>query len=219
MSKFTWYINRLRSMSIREVFHRIFEKVKKIFSTLEEDNWSRFKTSKNLIDSSTSFEVDQFLKGINKHDKEFIIERAESIMNMPLKMLGQTWEPLNNLIEKNDSFWSHDPKTKRSWPHTFTFKINYKNSKAIGEIKYAWELNRLQFLQPVALSYAITNDKNYLIFIEKIIDSWFENNPPLKGISWNSGIEISLRSLSLIFVYLFVNNNLSEKATIKLHTI
>ena len=59
----------------------------------------------------------------------------------------------------------------------------------------------------------ITKDEKYAIEFKKLILDWIENNPPLLGINWASGLEISLRLISWIFtIYFFrdskeINNN------------
>ena len=38
------------------------------------------------------------------------------------------------------------------WPGSdqFCFDIAYRHERALGDVKYVWEFNRLQFLQPLA---------------------------------------------------------------------
>jgi hypothetical protein len=66
----------------------------------------------------------------------------------------------------------------------------------MGDVKYVWELNRLQFLHPVAAGVAATGDIDQIRWIFRILSSWMSANPPYRGINWTSGIELSMRLVS-----------------------
>lgn len=76
--------------------------------------------------------------------------------------------------------------------------IAYRHQSRCGSVKYVWEINRLQFLQPLGAHYALTGDERALRAIELCVDSWFAANPPFRGVNWTSGIELALRAVSLI---------------------
>ncbi len=67
-------------------------------------------------------------------------------------------------------------------------------------MKYVWELNRLQFLQPVALLAAHDRDDELADFCLAEIESWVDANPPFLGVNWASGIELALRAVSILVV-------------------
>src|SRR5260221_2834075 len=69
-----------------------------------------------------------------------------------------------------------------------------------GDIKYVWELNRLQYLQPIAALAALDGDADLARFCRDEIESWIGANPPFRGVAWKSGIELGLRVVSLLVV-------------------
>ena len=75
------------------------------------------------------------------------------------------------------------------WPgaEVFCFDIKYRNAPEFGDIKYVWDLNRLQFLQPLAAAVALSGDAAALAAIERAIESWAEANRPFGGVAWSSG--------------------------------
>lgn len=97
--------------------------------------------------------------------------------------------------------WRLDPVTGDFWPGAdmASADIAYRHQRRLGSIKYVWEINRLQFLQPLGAHYALTGDERALGAIELCVDSWFAANPPFRGVNWSSGIEVALRAVSLIF--------------------
>lgn len=102
-----------------------------------------------------------------------------------IKNFQDTFEFFNtkiNLFETID--WKVLEKDKnRAW-----YKINIKDYK---DIKYIWEVNRLQFLFPLVLN---GNEKRAI----EILDSWIKRNPAGRGPNWSSNLEVAIRSISII---------------------
>ena len=90
--------------------------------------------------------------------------------------------------------------TGQFWPgkDVYCFDIDYRDQRTLGDVKYIWDLNRLQFLPVLAMAVVFWSDKRALSALESAIVSWSEANPPFRGIGWNSGIELGLRAMSLI---------------------
>src|SRR5260221_14109521 len=67
-----------------------------------------------------------------------------------------------------------------------------------GDIKYVWELNRLQYLQPIAALAALDGDADLARFSRDEIESWIGANPPFRGVAWKSGVGLGLRVVNLL---------------------
>lgn len=97
--------------------------------------------------------------------------------------------------------WHVDPVTGRTWPaNVYCFAVPYRHAPDYGDVKYVWELNRLQYLQPVAALAAVTGDSELARFCAGEIESWIDANPPFDGVNWASGIELALRIVSIVIV-------------------
>ncbi|MFV2093513.1 MAG: alginate lyase family protein, partial [Hyphomicrobiales bacterium] len=69
---------------------------------------------------------------------------------------------------------------------------------AVGDVKYVWELNRLQFLPAMAALARSRGHTKAYDYCLACIESWIDANPPFKGINWVSGIELAIRSVNLM---------------------
>jgi hypothetical protein len=97
--------------------------------------------------------------------------------------------------------WSHDPKTGRSAPaDRYAFDIPYRSEAAVGDIKQIWEPSRHQHLTVLAAAYALTGEDRYATRVAEHLRSWWEANPPMRGVHWVSGIELGIRLLSWVWV-------------------
>jgi hypothetical protein len=96
-------------------------------------------------------------------------------------------------------FWLCDPVSGETWPgaDAYCFAIEYRRAMERGDVKYVCELNRLQFLHPVAAEIARAGDVSLIRWAFRMLASWAEANPPFRGINWISGIELALRLVSV----------------------
>ena len=94
---------------------------------------------------------------------------------------------------------SRSGDSSRRWPgaEKFAFRCNYRHERRKGDVKYVWEVNRLQFLPVAAL--AGRDD-----LVVEGLRSWMKMNPPFRGINWTSGIEAATRVISLLATYGFL---------------
>ncbi|MFC8515417.1 alginate lyase family protein [Streptomyces sp. NPDC057257] len=96
--------------------------------------------------------------------------------------------------------WWFDPKTGRRAPSGYAFDVPYRSEDAVGDIKQIWEPSRHQYLTQLAAAYAITGNERYAERVAEHLRSWWEANPPLRGVHWISGIELGIRLLSWVWV-------------------
>lgn len=98
----------------------------------------------------------------------------------------------------------------------FCRKIDYKNSDSVGDIRVTWEINRHQFLPYIALCYNKTKDEKYLGLLRKHFYSWIDQNKYLKGVNWNSPMEISIRSYQWLITFYILKDLGNDKFRIDL---
>lgn len=214
----SWYLNRLRSMSVPEVAHRIREKARKLLARDRMEGWGRYPGSGAL----------PMLPGIAVNPATLsddiradILMHADRVAQGTIAALGQAWPSDCLTPGRMDAMWTYDPATGEHWPGAehYTFDIPYRHRRDLGDIKFVWEFNRLQFLQPLAAAWAISGEERYARHIACVIDSWYENNPPFRGVGWNSGIELALRAISLLIVASLAGNALGKETQYRLRAL
>ena len=75
------------------------------------------------------------------------------------------------------------------WSNSISSKIKYRPGNNVGDIRFNWELNRLQFLPLLAL----TNEDRAIF----LISDWLDKNYYLNGPSYLSSMEVALRWISI----------------------
>lgn len=92
--------------------------------------------------------------------------------------------------------WNRCPKTGVEAPLSFGKRLDYRDSKLVGDIKYLWEPNRHLHLVTLAQAWALTRKPQYLAAIRRQLESWFAACPPGKGPNWSSALEPALRLIN-----------------------
>jgi len=205
---FTYY-NKKRTI-LRNSFHSDF--------LLDEF----FKKSLNFEKMRNIFFNKQIFAYSNNLEREKIIEYLKEDCVIEI---GNYIEYADKIIRKELSIFekSYRFKNKLDWHYSFfnTFKWILEKSENINihpnireiDVKYVWELNRHQFLIYLGFAYYFSKNKVYAREFKQLILDWIKKNPPLYGINWHSGLEISIRLISWIFsLYFFkdskeINNN------------
>lgn len=198
-----------------EVLHRVFEKARKTISRHRHQGWDQYKTCFGNLEFRPLGALTEAVDDLSPEQQIDIIAQADSIIADGVKLLGGVWPAAAFRDDSVDRLWSYDPVSGRLWTdwNSYTFDINYRHRTSLGDVKYVWEINRLQFLQPIAVAFYLTSDQRYLQFIDRIIISWFKENPPFRGLGWSSGIEVALRSISLLMVLSMTSGSLSDETS------
>jgi uncharacterized heparinase superfamily protein len=196
LHKALWYPRRLASMSLAEIRHRIGEQFKRQTSRLYRPN---------LCEAADRCERPPTLPGLKDRlrplaDDDWLINQwktvAERARTGRLYLLGQEWPTVPPRIP-----WHIDPVTHNYWPgDRYCFSIPYRHTQDMGDIKYVWELNRLQFLQPIAALASLEGEPDLARFCIDTLEDWIGANPPFKGVNWASGIELASRIVSILMV-------------------
>jgi hypothetical protein len=182
-----WYARRLGRMSGLEVAHRVFEQAKRMMDARRDFGWKRFSAFDGPLHPLPGFTPASPASISARHLKS--IEAGE------FYLLGQRWPtPVGDCAwYAQDGVWHRDPVSGDLWPGsgTFAFQILYRHERRRGDVKFVWELNRLQVLQVLAAAGASDS-------AAEILESWMQANPPFDGINWVSCIEAASRIVSLL---------------------
>lgn len=195
-TKLNWYINRLKAMSVQEIAFRL----KKI---------SKDKINKVIYKSGIDvYKIDNKKYDINKiNNKLNEIFNEINLENFDYKNTYKIFYDEINIEDK--ILWNRGMKS--NWDNTkFSKDMDFKNTDEIGDVRYSWEVNRHQFLVSLALNYKKTNNEKYLDILEKHFYDWSNENKFLKGINWNSSMEIAIRSYQWLII-IFILKDIDRK--------
>ena len=190
-----WYWRRLRAMSAQELLHRAVEQYRRRTGR-RLGGWRRY-SALGVEVGCAPIDPDVFAALSAKLEPEleelWIHAAAGS-----LQYLGREGPPTHAENGLSGEIWSLDPISGRRWPsEEYCFSIPYRRNRQYGDIKYVWELNRLQFLPPLAALYRRRKDGKIRDWCLATLASWMECNPPYQGVNWCSGIELALRAVSV----------------------
>src|SRR5215469_6345589 len=140
-----WILRRLRSMSALEVLHRTREKAKKILARGRLEGWPRYQ-SEGAAPALPCLR--EHVAGFGEETRQKIAHAALQLLAGRFSVLGQEWPARtpDNLFPAE--LWRLDPVRGKLWPgaQKYCFDIPYRHEHARGDVKYVWEINRLQFL-------------------------------------------------------------------------
>jgi hypothetical protein len=199
----TWYLARLRAMEPREIVHRVIEKAKKLAWRNKTCGWSHFSSIGDGRLCELDFIRARLARSPGALDERTLNDLVQRIRDGDLELLGHRWPNSRpsawHAGQPSAAFWLCDPVSGNIWPgaDTYCFDINFRHvGTKFGDVKYVWELNRLQFLHPIAAKIAATGNAALARWAFRIVANWAEAHPPYRGINWASGIELSLRIVS-----------------------
>lgn len=140
--------------------------------------------------------VSSLIADIPAGECEALLQRADRIVAGYFDLLGYE-AAIPGKID-----WHQDYRSGRRWPTRFHSRYTYSEIIDLGQpsdVKFVWEMSRLQFLPVLALAYRVSGDAIYVSRMEELLRSWDEANPVGYGIAWTSAMDASHRAISLIF--------------------
>ncbi len=206
-----WYVRRMSSMSPPELLHRVGEQAKRRASRRRSFGWTAFEA--HDVEIARLGPLRQaLLANAAPALRSRIAASAGALLAGRFSALGVDWPQRQAGALFPDDLWRLDPVSRTLWPGSehYCFAIPYRHERVRGDVKYLWEINRLQLLQPLAAHHALTGDAAALAAAEEAIASWSRANPPFGGLGWSSGIELALRAVSVVVALALAGEAMSD---------
>jgi len=124
-------------------------------------------------------------------DHARIIRTAEAALQHKVCLFGSDAVELGEEID-----WQKDYVSDFSWPLSYIRDIDYADLDRSNDVKFPWELSRLQWLIPVGQAYLLTADQRYAEGARNIIDHWISSNPYAMSVNWACTLEAAMRIFS-----------------------
>ena len=202
MNKLKWMINRLSVMSPLEVGYRVKDAVKK---KIEEAVLKDCDPEITIKDK----QIKRYYDGMETEDAASVFSRNFSWNEDVAKQLLAHRFSFFSFVGKDfekEIDWHKDYKNNKCAPINYSKSINYRDSNAIGDIKYIWEHNRHLHLVQLSKAYYLTVNVDYKNEVVSQIDSWIKSNPYMQGVNWESSLELAIRLISWSWVWNFIGD-------------
>ncbi len=191
-ARLAWYAHRLRAMSLPELGHRIVEQAQRQRFRLAPPR-SRMSAGRgSVVLPPIAAAFDRMAWSAPLVARWSVL--ADDIAAGRFRWFGVDW-PEDGAPSPD---WHRDPQTGRSWPaDRFAFDTPFRHGET-GDIKLVWELARLQYLMPLAALARVARRADSARLVQDHLAGWWWDNRPYFGIHWTSGIELALRSVSML---------------------
>ena len=139
--------------------------------------------------------IDEYEK-ICPGDAGRIIAMAEKVIQHEVNLLGSGPVKLGEKID-----WHRDYKTNIRWSPAYIRSIEYNNPDQPSDVKFPWEVSRLQWTIPAGQAYLLTGEEKYAIAVRDILLQWIDENPYAFSVNWACTMEVALRILSWTWLF------------------
>lgn len=124
-------------------------------------------------------------------DRGRVVRAADKALAHRIDLFGSGEIELGAQID-----WHRDDRCGHVWPATYALDLDYSNLDQPSDVKFPWELSRLQWLIPAGQAFALTGDERYAEGVREVLEQWMAANPCMHGVNWACTMEVALRILS-----------------------
>ena len=198
-SKLAWYIARLRVMGLREVVHRVGERVtieilRRDFARRSSPSYIAEATSHALSFCTAPEALLPDLPWAFDPDPATV----EGLLAGEAPAMGHAWRWTDD-----PAVWHTAPDTGRRWPRCFFADVPYRPGNPIGDARIMWEPARLQHLVALGLLFRTTADPKHreqaVNMARRQLTSFVAANTDGEGIHHVSALELGLRIMAVCY--------------------
>jgi Heparinase II/III-like protein/Heparinase II/III N-terminus len=209
LEQLRWLKSRYHSMESGEILSRLADAGRHLALRASHRRVgagasAQFKALSSLAKAPTF--SNGYAWSVTREEQDLINQTASNWLKHQASFFSLRNTPLGNPIEWQRDYLSGvvGPKSK------YTALINHRDVTLVGDVKYVWELNRLQHLVLLALASVWTGKKDYKEEIVRQTLSWIAENPFMMGVNWKSPLEAAIRLISWAFVSCLTDNKIPD---------
>lgn len=130
-------------------------------------------------------------------ETEQLLDLASDVLRGKVQLFG--WNPVSSAVPSLGIENAETMAIVANWASTNYWDINFYHSKTSPDfdIKWLWELQRLQFLLWLGAAWQLTGDSKFAVMAREILASWLSHLRYPLGVEWSSNLEVGLRILSI----------------------
>src|SRR5581483_2305466 len=186
----SWYLRRLRRMSPAEVGARLR-------AAAIQQSWRFIGTGGPAV-GTVAWAGAPLARDRASFDAEtmlHLIGAADAVMAGRWNVFGHNFD-----TAASDPDWHRDIRSGiRLDPTRYCFDVPYRDPSRVGNVKSVWEPSRLHHVTLLAAAFHASGDARYAERAAEHLRSWWQRNPPLRGIHWLSGIELGMRLIAFVW--------------------
>lgn len=130
---------------------------------------------------------------------ESLLAEANDLCQGEFRMLGESVDYSSGIR------WHFDPRHKHEFESgVFHSRIAHSDPEGGYDIKYPWELSRLQHLPRLALAFRLTGDARYRDALIDHTRDWLHQNPTGFGPNWACTMDVGIRAANLGLAHAFL---------------
>jgi hypothetical protein len=190
MQALGWYINRLKQMPLGEVVYRLKRAVG------EQAQLCGLGAALRVPPPTDPSEPIHWLDAPPEVNTETYTQAADRVIAGQISLFALKDVSLGYIPS-----WNKDIRTGIEAPLLFGKKVDYRDKRLVGDIKYLWEPNRHLQLVTLAQAYKLTGGAEYLTALRDKLESWFVQCPYLQGPNWSSSLELGIRLINWAFTW------------------
>ncbi|MGD9597535.1 MAG: heparinase II/III family protein [Steroidobacteraceae bacterium] len=132
-------------------------------------------------------------EGATEDWRRAAIARADDLLEFGFPLLG--WGRVK--IDESTT-WNCDLRFDVSWPHSYHKLIDTVRAGETCDVKYPWELSRLQLLPVLGQAWTASSNDRYLDRFWAILSGWAAENPVGFGVNWTCSMEVAIRAINIV---------------------
>ena len=190
LARLKWYAARLAAMSPPEVLHRLRAAGLKRGWRGNNRGWANF--------GETGDGAFPALGNLHQRLASAAPLAGAALARLDAGRLCGLGRVVDDII--GEGVWFVDPVSGAPWPgaQSYCFDVDVRSTgRERGDVKFVWEINRLQFLHPLAAEIAAHPTPTRIDQAFTYLERWAAANPPYRGVNWFSGIELAMRMVTL----------------------
>jgi hypothetical protein len=131
-----------------------------------------------------------------------VVEDAETICRHQFDLLGSGLIYLGHPID-----WQIDPVSGYRWPKKLFSELKEAERSPRGtDIKFPWELSRMQHLPTLGKAYRLTRDERFAREVVEQLTQWLDDNPCPYGVNWACPMDVAIRIMNIVWGYLLIKD-------------
>lgn len=188
MTKVSWYVRRLRAMSMGEIGRRLLERC----GRLREPEKLQKITRKPWDGAFTDFPKLPWRERVPPELRKQLASDAEKLVRGEWELFG--WK---NVEVGAPPCWHRDATLGVVIdPDIPARKLDHRHLEHDADARAIWEINRWSEMTRMAMHSALNGDVHAIRVAQLWLEDWCDRNRPGHGINWTSPLEAALRLMN-----------------------